>query len=300
MQPRRDLDLRHLAADRIEARIERHVAAERRVHAHRAGDQGAIEHGLRPEQADQRKRGRDLGAVQQRQALLGAERERPRADAGERLGRRHDGAAEAGLALADQDAGEVGERRQVARRADRSLGRDHRQGVVLEEREQELDGAPAHARIAERQAGRLERQDQTDHGIGQGRAQPAHVRQHEPTLQLLDLVRRDAHGRELAEAGVDAIDRRAASGRPRHHLRRRLDRGPAAFVEFQSLPAFSESAQLVKSQSAGGHLGAVVITTHVQSGYDSRVVATPRDSAKDASLRSAVARPAPSCSAKAT
>ena len=146
----------------------------------------------------------------------------------------------------------MGKRREVARRADRSLGRNHRQSIVLEQGEQELDGAPAHARIAERQAGRLERQDQTDHGIGQRRAQPAHVRQHEAPLQLLDLVRRDAHGRELAEAGVDAIDRRAAPGRPCDHLRGSLDRGPAALVENQSCAAVSESAQLSKLSAPGG------------------------------------------------
>ena len=53
---------------------------------------------------------------------------------------------------ADQRAGEMGERREIARGADRAFGRDHRQGVVREQRQQQLDGAPAHARMAEREA----------------------------------------------------------------------------------------------------------------------------------------------------
>ena len=135
-----DPDLGGLAAHRIEARIEGHVAAERRIHAHGAGDQGGIEHGLRAEQAEERQRGRDLRTVQERQALLGLERERPLADAGERLGRRHHRPA-AHLADADQAAGEMGKRRQITRGANRTLGRNHRQRVMIDEREQELDGA---------------------------------------------------------------------------------------------------------------------------------------------------------------
>ena len=77
---------------------------------------------------------------------------------------------------------------------------------MIDEREQELDGAPPDAGMTEREARRLQRQDQTDHGIGQRRAEAAHVRQHETPLQLLDLVRRDAHRRELAEPGIDAVD----------------------------------------------------------------------------------------------
>ena len=117
-------DLGGLAAHRIEARIERHVAAERRIHTHGAGDQGGIEHGLRAEQAEERQRGRDLRTVQERQALLGPEREGRspmRASAAAAVIT----APSKRLADADQAASEMGKRRQITRGANRTLGRNH-------------------------------------------------------------------------------------------------------------------------------------------------------------------------------
>ena len=51
-------------------------------------------------------------------------------------------AVDLGLALADQDERDVGQRREVARRADRALGRDHGQDAALEHRQQQLDDLP--------------------------------------------------------------------------------------------------------------------------------------------------------------
>ena len=245
-------DLGGLAAHRIEARIEGHIAAERRIHTHGAGDQGGIEHGLRAEQAEERQRGRDLRTVQERQALLGPERQGLLADAGERRGRGHHRPVKAHLADADQAASEMGKRRQITRGADRTLGRNHWQRVMIDEREQELDGAPPDAGMTEREARRLQREDQTDHGIWQRRAEAAHVRQHEAPLQLLDLVRRDAHRRELAEPGIDAVDGRAAPCRPFDHRRRRLDRRPAGVVENHLMRSCSERTELLEAERPGG------------------------------------------------
>ena len=61
-----------LAADLVDARVERHVAAERLIDAERAGYQGRREDVEPGEQPVERQRRGDLGAVQERQALLGA------------------------------------------------------------------------------------------------------------------------------------------------------------------------------------------------------------------------------------
>ncbi len=64
------VDLARLAAHGVDARIERHVAAEAGIGGHRAGDQGGERDILRGEQAGGGEGGRDLGAVEQRQPFL--------------------------------------------------------------------------------------------------------------------------------------------------------------------------------------------------------------------------------------
>ena len=94
---RRDLDLAAVAAQRLDARVERPVRAARRVGRERAGDERRLEHALGLEQAGERERGRDLRAVEEREALLRTELDRreagarraPRAPAAARRRRRH-------------------------------------------------------------------------------------------------------------------------------------------------------------------------------------------------------------------
>ena len=83
--------------------------------------------GSKREQRVQRQRGRDLGAVDQRQAFLG--REHQRRDAGAPAAPARPGtrsAVDQHLAFADQRQRQVRQRRQVARGADRALARDAR------------------------------------------------------------------------------------------------------------------------------------------------------------------------------
>jgi hypothetical protein len=71
-----DVDLPRLAAQVVDARIERAVAAACRVDRERADDERCFEHGLEREQRVQGKRGRDLRSVDERQPFLRGERER--------------------------------------------------------------------------------------------------------------------------------------------------------------------------------------------------------------------------------
>ena len=71
-----DIDLALLAAQRMDARIERRVGAFQRIGRHRAGDERGGEHLLDLEQPAERQRGRNLRAVEQREAFLRAERQR--------------------------------------------------------------------------------------------------------------------------------------------------------------------------------------------------------------------------------
>src|SRR6185369_13135440 len=94
----RDVDLPRLAAQRVDARVERAVAAARRVDGERADDERRLEHRLEGEQ---------------REPFLGGEREGGDADALQHLGRRTANAVDDELALADQRQRQVRERREI-------------------------------------------------------------------------------------------------------------------------------------------------------------------------------------------
>ena len=162
------------------------------------------------EEPGQRAGGRELRAVDQRQPLLGRERHRREPRRRERRRAGHPLAADLGLAVAEHHRRHVGERREVARGPDRALRRHHRRHARGQHRLHELDQLPAHARRAAPERDQLQRHHQphdrrrrrlADAGSnarGSGCAAGARCR---PAAMR--------HARELAEAGVDAIDRRA-------------------------------------------------------------------------------------------
>ena len=88
-QRRRHLDLAAMAAQRMDARIERRVGALGGIGRERAGDQRRLEHALDREQRRQRLGGGELRAVEQREPFLRAEHERREAGARQRRVGRH-------------------------------------------------------------------------------------------------------------------------------------------------------------------------------------------------------------------
>ena len=68
-----DVDLALMAADGVDARIERNVASLGRLQRKRAGDDRRREDVLGAQQSADGERGRHLGAVDQREAFLGSE-----------------------------------------------------------------------------------------------------------------------------------------------------------------------------------------------------------------------------------
>jgi len=100
----------------------------------------------------------------------------------------------------------MGERREVAGRADRAVQRDAGQHVGVGEREQRLDHYPAHAGMAACERGGLEHEDETHDGVVDGRTGARGMRQQERSLQLGKPGVVDARAREQPEAGIDAVD----------------------------------------------------------------------------------------------
>jgi hypothetical protein len=93
-------------------------------------------------------RGVGLRAVDQGEPLLGLERHRREAGAGERLAAGQAARRVLGLALACEDEREVGQRREVAARAHAPLLRHHRVHAGGEHREQQLGERGPRARVA--------------------------------------------------------------------------------------------------------------------------------------------------------
>jgi hypothetical protein len=158
-------DLARVRPGADDALVEGHDGALQRLERHRAGEVGDPAGGLGVEHGERADRGHVLGAVQERQALLGLERHRRQAGGGQRGRGGLADAAVLDLALADQAERQVGQRREIAGRADRAAARDQRVDPGGEHRAQLIgdDGAGAAA------AGREHRGAQQHHRAGRVR-----------------------------------------------------------------------------------------------------------------------------------
>ena len=204
------------AARFVNACIERRVAAGETVDRQCADHDRGIEQRFRCEQAVERQRETQLRAVDQREPFLGFERDRfePRRATHFRAFER--ASVLQCFAFADQAQRQVRERREIARRADRAAARNHRQHVVVEQREQRIDQLGAHTRDAGSKAVRLEQQHAPHDRRRERLADAARVTAHEIELQLPHLVRGDALVRERAEAGGDAVAHAIGAHRVAH------------------------------------------------------------------------------------
>ena len=214
-----------LAAHRVDAVVERRVAALGRVDRHRADRHRHVEHAAHALHGVDRQCGRRLRAVQQREAFFRAELQRLQPGGCERLRGGQALAVDDRFADADQHAREVCERRQVTRGPDRAFLGDHRQHVGVEQPEQQVDDFHAHAREAVREARRLQQQHQPHDGCRERLSDPGAVRKHEVGLQLREVGVGDARLRELAEAGVDAVHGRVLRDQFAHRVHAGLDAG---------------------------------------------------------------------------
>ncbi len=152
-------------------------------------------------------RGHVLGAVDEAQALLGGQLDGREARRGERLAGGHLAAGEARLALADEGERQVRERRQIAGRAHRPLGRDARRHARVEHRQQRVDDLHAHARVPQRDHLRAQHHHPADLGLAQVGPDAARVAAHQVLLQGAHVALLDARLGEGAEAGVDPVHR---------------------------------------------------------------------------------------------
>ena len=213
-------------------RRERDVGPEQGLDAHRRGHARRCPQAVGIGQEQRADRGHQLGPVEEREALLGAEHERFQAGCAEGDERRHDLAVHLHLAPADQRQGEVGQRREVARCAHGPLGRNERVDPSREEREQPLDhDCGATAAVAERQGVGAEQEHRPDDLAVKRSADARRVAHQEVLLEPFGIRRGDEPVGKRAEAGRDAVDDVAVGDEPLDQVARLLHSGPGRVVE---------------------------------------------------------------------
>jgi hypothetical protein len=245
-------DLPGLTANFRNTRIEWHIAALGRIGGQCARHRRRGERVTRREHPLQRQRGRNLCAVQQRQAFLRAEHQRRQAGALQPEHRRQYLAVITHLANPQQHRRQMRQRREVAGRPDRALGRNDGIDFRLEQPQQRLDQRPPDARMTTRQRRGLQRQHQPDHVIRQRRADTGAVREHEVALQQRQFVLRNSLVREQSETGADAIDAPVLGHDPVDQGGCRIDAVAARLVQRHRNAASSEPPKLRQGNLPGG------------------------------------------------
>ncbi|MOA02322.1 hypothetical protein D3C78_1217690 [compost metagenome] len=97
------------------------------------------------------------------------------------------------------------QRREVARCAHRTLERNVRVDLGIDQRNEGVDHLAPDAGEATGQAVDLEQHDRTDHGVTQRLAHTGGVGQDQGALELFQVRRSDTGGGQQAETGVDAV-----------------------------------------------------------------------------------------------
>ena len=147
----------------------------------------------------------ELGAVEQGETLLGLKPDGFPAQFLPDLGGRTDLAFVQHFSQADEWQAEVGERGEVARRAQRALLVDDRQDVFVEHVDQALDSDQLGSGMAIGEALGLEEEHQFDYFRADGRSRAAGVGHHQVVLQLREVSQRDGDVIERAESGGDTV-----------------------------------------------------------------------------------------------
>ncbi len=240
-----------MAAHRVDARVERGIAAETSVDGQRPRDERGRHRPLGREQGSKRERGRHLRAVEQREPLFRRKLEWREAGRGERLGAGEHAAVALCGAFADQDQSEMRKRRQIARGADRALRGKTRDHARIGELRERVDHFPAHAGMTARQRGDLERDDEPHDRVVEQRSCACCVRAHQRALQFTQAVGVDPRAREGPETRVhavyDAIFRQhAADGG-----RRRIDRVPRGRIDDQRRRRGPHTTQDFEREASG-------------------------------------------------
>ena len=235
----------------VDARQEAVARGLQRVDRQRAGHVGRLGEPPRTHDPERRERAHELRAVDEREPFLRFEAERLEPRPRKRVAALEQLAVEPRTPFADEREREVGQRSEVAARADGSAARHFRDDAAAETVEQQLRDLDARTGVALRERVRAH-DHRRSHDLARIRlADPAGVAPQEPELELLGQLLGNPRRDEAPEAGRDAVGRlvlaksvfddRARSGKllPRRIVELRgsvLDRDVPDVVRGEVLP----------------------------------------------------------------
>ena len=140
------------------------------------------------------------------------------------------------------------QRREIAGGTDGALRRDPRVDLCIHQRHQRLDDAQANARETARQAVDFEHHHQTDNLIVQRLTDARRVRQHQRTLQVFQIVRRDAGLRQQPKAGINPVSRAPFGNDGFNAGHAVVNGGVGAFIKRQGDRLTPDVTQLLERQ----------------------------------------------------
>jgi hypothetical protein len=129
----------------VDRGMEARAGALQRLERERAREVGRSREPRCPDESERRHRRHELGAVDQREPLLGEESRRLEPDRCEGVRPRQELPLDGRPALADERQRQVCQRCEISAGADRSARRDVRQEAAVEAFDQKLDGLDARA-----------------------------------------------------------------------------------------------------------------------------------------------------------
>ncbi len=200
-----DPDLARVRTRQLVGRRERDVGAEQGLHAHRRDDARGPRQAVRVGQQERPDRAHHLGPVEEGEALLRLEGQRLQTGLAQRDQGRHDDAAELDLAATDERERQVGERGEIARRADAALLRHDRVDPAAEEVEEAIDDQRPAAAVAEGEGVRAEQEHRPDDLAREGRPDAGGVAHQDVLLEPGRIRRRDEGRGQVAEPGRHAV-----------------------------------------------------------------------------------------------
>ncbi len=188
--------------ERNDLGVERRQLAAQGLEAHRPDHVGPLRQALRVVQGQAGEAGHARRAVDQAEPVLGSQAHRRQAFRRQRGGGRHDAAAVADLADAEQGDADV---RHVGQVAHRALGRHLRGNAVVEQRQQSFHQRTVEPGLALAVVGDGGTDDRPGLFVAQRLADPAGMAEQGVARQLGELLAFQQDVAQRAEAGTDAV-----------------------------------------------------------------------------------------------
>ena len=230
-----------MRAQRHQVGGKRPVGGHQRFHAHRRGDVGGAHQHVEIGEGQHQHAEHPVGAVDQRQSLLGAQRDGSDAGSRHRLG---------ALTFADQGKGNGGERGEIAAGTQRTVFVNRRDDVGVQQGEDRVDHHLPHTREPHRQRARPQQHHRPHDFCLDERPHAGRMRSDEGALQLLASFRWDHRRRQRTEAGGDAVHRSVACGQTFDDRRAASDRDAGRFRHADPGPPACDGDDIVGSDAS--------------------------------------------------